>query len=248
MGKVSILIVLFWFQSNAGRTVWDGVYTSDQAKRGQTAFAEKCASCHGTALQGTEGSAIEVDAPPLVGPSFLEKWREDDIGDLFKYIQDGMPREAATTVPDNVKLDILAFLLQSNDFPAGAAELNPQAAGKIMLTGKDGPKPLPTMTPVRAVGCLTQVSPTVWTLTRAFEPARTHIPGEITADEVTTSQTQPLGTLTFKLPNLDFAVPGLKPAEYKDRKVLVKGVIYRQPNNERINVTAMAPLAPACGP
>ena len=34
------------------RSVWDGVYTSEQAQRGSTLYANSCASCHGSALGG----------------------------------------------------------------------------------------------------------------------------------------------------------------------------------------------------
>src|SRR5438876_5681233 len=114
--KVGGLILCAFSLILGGKTVWDGVYTADQAKRGQTAFAEKCASCHGQNLEGTQGSAVEVDGSPLVGPSFIENWREDDLGELYKFIQTNMPREAAGSVSDPDKLDILAFILKSNDF------------------------------------------------------------------------------------------------------------------------------------
>src|SRR5690242_14573672 len=98
--------------AGAGKTVWDGVYTAEQAKRGQAAYMEKCASCHGQNLEGTQGSAVEVDGSPLVGPSFIENWREDDLGELYKFIQANMPREAAGTASDAEKLDILAFIMK----------------------------------------------------------------------------------------------------------------------------------------
>ena len=36
------------------QTVWDGVYTAEQAKRGAEVYANHCASCHGLALTGGE--------------------------------------------------------------------------------------------------------------------------------------------------------------------------------------------------
>ena len=243
---VAIGLILAGFQG-PGRTVWDGVYTTEQATRGQVAFAAKCASCHGANLEGTHGSAVEVDATPLIGPSFIEKWREDNLGELFRYIRDSMPREAAGTVLEKDKVDILAFLLDRNSFPAGSHELTPSVLGNIMLVGKEGPRPLPSMTPIRAVGCLSKV-PSGWSLTRASEPVRTRTPESAASEELKLAESLPLGTLTFKLPGLDFAIPGLKPASLVGHKVHVKGVVYRQPNNERINVMAIASLAESCGP
>src|SRR6201999_2454674 len=39
----------------------DGIYTADQAKRGEAAFKKQCSSCHGEALDGVAPS------PPLSG-------------------------------------------------------------------------------------------------------------------------------------------------------------------------------------
>ena len=50
------------------RSVWDGVYTEDQAKRGAAVYAKECASCHGAELGGGES------APALVGGTFLMIW------------------------------------------------------------------------------------------------------------------------------------------------------------------------------
>src|SRR5437762_2337919 len=38
--------------TGASRSVWDGVYTKDQAGRGQTAYREECAKCHAANLMG----------------------------------------------------------------------------------------------------------------------------------------------------------------------------------------------------
>src|ERR1041384_4901719 len=36
----------------ASRSVWDGVYAEDQAKRGETLYGRECSSCHGQKLAG----------------------------------------------------------------------------------------------------------------------------------------------------------------------------------------------------
>ena len=46
------------------RTAKDGVYTTVQAKRGETTFGMRCAACHGEMLEGSAG-------PPLSGDVFL---------------------------------------------------------------------------------------------------------------------------------------------------------------------------------
>jgi len=47
--------------AQASRSVWDGVYTDAQARRGQALFEQNCVSCHGPALEG------DGEAPPLSG-------------------------------------------------------------------------------------------------------------------------------------------------------------------------------------
>jgi mono/diheme cytochrome c family protein len=49
-------------------SVWEGVYSDDQAKRGEALYRQKCASCHGDKLTGGES------APPLAGGQFLSNW------------------------------------------------------------------------------------------------------------------------------------------------------------------------------
>jgi hypothetical protein len=148
---------------------------------------------------------------------------------------------------DAAKLDVMAYLLQANGFPAGGSELTAATVGSIQLIGKDGPKPVPNASTVRAVGCLIQ-GPGVWTLTNAPEPTRARNADETTPEEVKSSESRPAGTLTFKLPGLDFAIPGVKPAAFKGHRVQVKGVVYRQQGNDRINVRSLTSIGPSCAP
>src|SRR5262245_32072951 len=102
------------------RSVWSGVYTDEQAARGKAAYDLSCASCHGPTLGG-------VDGPPLAGSDFLRNWLEDDLNSLFRKVHDRMPGDAPGSLPENVTLDIVAFLLQANEFPSGSEELIPNA-------------------------------------------------------------------------------------------------------------------------
>src|SRR5258708_13609568 len=62
------------------RSVWDGVYTEEQAKRGEPIYHKECAACHGDLLTGGES------APPLTGGAFLANWNGLTVGDLFDRI------------------------------------------------------------------------------------------------------------------------------------------------------------------
>jgi mono/diheme cytochrome c family protein len=219
------------------RTVLDGVYTEAQAMRGDAQFAEHCAKCH-------EGTC--TDGPPLFGPQFLDRWREDTLDNLFTNIRTRMPRDDAGSLSENSYLDILAHILQTNRFPAGAKELNTDEVKTTLLVGRDGPKPLPSNALVQVVGCLELGSSNAWTLTKATEPVRARKGDEITPDEVKDFVTRALGSLTFRLPNATSFRPGFKLDAFNGHKVLAKGALVRQANNDRINLTSLETVAPSC--
>jgi len=99
------------------RSVWDGVYTEDQANRGQGLYKEHCASCHADTLTGGEMS------PPLAGGDFLSNWNGLTMGELFERIRTTMPLNKAGKLTREVNADITAYILSFNKFPAGKAEL-----------------------------------------------------------------------------------------------------------------------------
>ncbi len=99
------------------RSVWDGVYTAQQADRGKALYGQQCSSCHGATLDG--GGA----APPLAGADFKSNWKGQTVGDLFEKTQTTMPADQPGKLSREQTADILAFLLASNGFPAGSKEL-----------------------------------------------------------------------------------------------------------------------------
>ena len=102
------------------RSVWDGVYTADQAKRGQQVYAKECSSCHGSDLTGGES------APPLAGPGFLSNWTSLTVGDLFERTRVSMPENDPGKLTRAQLADVIAYLLSANNFPEGKAELDKQ--------------------------------------------------------------------------------------------------------------------------
>jgi len=103
--------------TSSSRSVWDGVYTEDQAKRGQPLYTQHCASCHGDSLTGGEM------APPLVGGEFLSNWNGLTVGDLFERIRTTMPLSKPGKLSREVNSDITAYMLNFGQFPAGQTEL-----------------------------------------------------------------------------------------------------------------------------
>src|SRR5579863_9224882 len=106
--------------AQASRSVWDGVYTPEQAKRGGVLYQSNCASCHGTALNGGES------APPLTGGEFSSNWNGLTLGDLFERIRISMPADRPGRLTREQDADILAFILRVGAFPPGKAELEHQ--------------------------------------------------------------------------------------------------------------------------
>jgi mono/diheme cytochrome c family protein len=102
------------------KSVWDGVYTEEQAKRGEPLYHKQCAACHGQMLTGGES------APPLTGGAFLSNWNGLTLGDLFDRIRKTMPQNAPGKLSRQENADILAYALSVNKFPAGKTELSRQ--------------------------------------------------------------------------------------------------------------------------
>jgi mono/diheme cytochrome c family protein len=122
LGLCSAMLV-----AQTSASVWDGVYTTAQADRGKALYAKACAACHGSSLDGSGA------APPLAGADFKSDWNGQTVNDLFEKTQTTMPADQPGSLSKQQTADILAFLLASNEFPAGAKELPSDAAalGKI---------------------------------------------------------------------------------------------------------------------
>jgi mono/diheme cytochrome c family protein len=99
--------------TTAGTTVGDKVFSTDQAKRGRASYDGKCASCHDGGTMG----------PELWGDPFLTQWENKDVASFFTRIQTTMPEDAPGTLADKEVLDIIAYVIQTNGFPAGDNEL-----------------------------------------------------------------------------------------------------------------------------
>ena len=105
-------------QDGAGASVWNGVYTDEQARRGELAYRQSCVNCHGPELEGADMT------PPLTGGAFTANWNDLTLGDLFERIRATMPLDKPGTLSRQQNADLVAFLLKANQWPAGAAELS----------------------------------------------------------------------------------------------------------------------------
>lgn len=113
-------VVVAHVDAQQPRSAAAGVYTGAQAARGQALYKERCASCHGAALEGAQG-------PPLVGNDFMQTWN-GPLADLADKILHTMPATAPGTLTPEQSSDLVAHLLQAAKFPAGSAELSSDSA------------------------------------------------------------------------------------------------------------------------
>ena len=104
-------------QAAPPRSIWTGVYSAAQAKRGAAFYADTCVRCHGDDLTGVD------DAAPLVGATFLSRWNGQTMADLLEQTQKSMPKDDPRTLTRQQYVDMLAYLLKANAYPAGETEL-----------------------------------------------------------------------------------------------------------------------------
>ena len=57
--------------------------------------------------------------PELWGDPFLAQWENKYVGAFFSRIQTTMPEDAPGSLSENEVLDVVAYVLQTNGFPAG---------------------------------------------------------------------------------------------------------------------------------
>jgi alcohol dehydrogenase (cytochrome c) len=99
-------------------------YTAAQAERGAEAYAEHCASCHGSNLD--DGAF----APAVSGIDFRRRWAAPQ--PLFAAMSEKMPPARPGSLGEKTYVDLFAFLLQENGVRPGERELpEPDALGAV---------------------------------------------------------------------------------------------------------------------
>jgi mono/diheme cytochrome c family protein len=115
---------------DAGRadTIWDGVYTAEQARRGQDIFNSECSYCHRDDLTGGffdngTGRAPALAGPGAFGSSLTDRWKELAVGDMVADIASAMPQQKPASLTLQAYVDVVSYLLSKNGVPAGTTEL-----------------------------------------------------------------------------------------------------------------------------
>lgn len=120
-------------QEETASSTLDGVFTSAQARRGRRVYNQNCASCHGQQLRGGEM------APGVAGRDFIVFWTEIPVGSLFERIRMTMPEDGPGRLSDREYADVVAYMLDRNDYPAGETELptDKAALDQIMIVAAE---------------------------------------------------------------------------------------------------------------
>ncbi len=106
----------------APKTVNDSVYSAAQAARGQAVFEGTCTACHDTAR--------------FTGGDFMTAWTGKSMGELFKVVSTTMPEDNPGALKPQQYVDVLAYFLKLNEFPAGSEELKAETMDGIKIDKK----------------------------------------------------------------------------------------------------------------
>jgi mono/diheme cytochrome c family protein len=119
----------------SSQTIWNGVFSAAQARRGEAIAGTRCATCHNADLAGGQ------DGPALVGADVLQAWSGTSAGDLFDRVRTTMPADAPQTLSPQETADIVAFIFSQNKCPAGDRELPSEldALKQIQITPERKP-------------------------------------------------------------------------------------------------------------
>ena len=221
--------------AGAGK-IWTGVYSAAQAERGKVPFTGVCRRCHSDTLEGSRRG------PALKGESFMADWEAQDLRRLFDKMRDTMPPDSPSSLEDREYLDVMTYILQANGYPAGSKDLAPDMIDDIQIVRAPGaaPRQAQNFSVVEIVGCLERQGDG-WFLTRTTEPIPTG-GRPATAAELSEAAARPLGTLKFRL----VSVAAFTPDAHAGEKMDAKGLLYRAPSKDRVNVSSLQPLGSAC--
>jgi mono/diheme cytochrome c family protein len=91
-------------------TTADGIFTAAQAARGAEIFDGVCSECH--------------DHVDWTDAGFRGRWQDQSLFQLWYYINDRMPYDNPWSLSRQQVTDVLTYILELNQLPAGDAELD----------------------------------------------------------------------------------------------------------------------------
>lgn len=103
-------------------------YTPKQAAEGAGLYSAHCSECHGANLAGQAG-------PALAGPAFKSslQFSKMTAAQLFDFVSQQMPANAPGSLSKTDYLNLIAYILHKNGYPAGNKPLSPKRVAKLKL-------------------------------------------------------------------------------------------------------------------
>ena len=142
---------------------------------------------------------------------------------------------------EQTALDLAAYILLKNEYPAGDKDLTSEAANATWIPGPPGATGIPDYALVTSVGCLYHDPSNSWLLRNAA--ALTAIEPEASgADRQQAIGTSTPSTNTFRL----LAAYHHDAASHADHTVKVVGYLVRLGAEIRVSVTSLQTVSPAC--
>jgi len=220
--------------------VGDGVFTSAQAARGKKAFEQgtgTCTKCHLASLEGREQTGGGNGGAPLIGLRFVEDFGESKLSKLVNKIRVDKPVEDPGTLSEQAALDMSAYILMKNNYPAGTVDLTSDIASQTWVPGPPGATGIPDHAIVTSTGCLFHDPTNSWLLKNAGDLK------VVTPDALGAIAAGPTGTNLFRL--LD--AYDYDAASQADHKVRVVGYLVRLGAEIRVSLTSLQTVAQSCG-
>lgn len=111
------------------RTTADGVYSAEQAARGERTFGNICQGCHTTGAYTTA--------------KFRDTWSGRPVAELFQLISETMPEDAPGQLRAEEYAQVIAYVLKLNRVPDGQVDLPATAAALKDIRFAFGSSPTP---------------------------------------------------------------------------------------------------------
>lgn len=120
---------------NSMASVWDGVFTEQQARRGEAVYTGACAFCHGRRLNGAPDDPDMRSTPPLARARFLRVWEGRSLATLLEYTRARMPEDNPSSLTEQEYVDVIAYMLTVGGMPTGDDELQPdlQRLARVLI-------------------------------------------------------------------------------------------------------------------
>lgn len=110
----------------------EGIYTKAQADGAKKQFDKICADCH----PFTVAAKKKPKDLPLGEEPFFEQWTGRPLTELVTLIALTMPNDGSAVVTEEEAVDLVAYILQQNGYPAGSKPLTKETASAVLARPK----------------------------------------------------------------------------------------------------------------